>query len=142
MLFVSGGLCPLAGRQIVFAKEVEQCSVAQTESFVGFALVVDEKRELDAGFLAEKFGIAGIAEPNNSEMSTFILELGFEFAQLRDVLSAKDSTVVAQEDHNGGSALPQGAKAGWFAIDVRERDSGKLAAERFSHAGHSLGRRH
>jgi hypothetical protein len=129
MLFVSCGLCPLAGLQVVFAKEVEQGSVAQAKRFIGFALVVDEKRELDAGFLAEKFGIAGIAQPNNSEMSAFLLELGFECAQLRDVLSAKDSTVVAKKDHDGRPVLPEGAEASWFAIGVREHDSGQLAAE-------------
>ena len=62
-------------------------------------------------------------------MSAFPLELGFKFAQLRDVLSAEDSTVVAKEDHDGGSTLPQGAEARRVAIGVRECDSGQLAAE-------------
>jgi hypothetical protein len=73
-------------------------------------------------------------------MSAFTFELSFKFAQLRDVLSAEDSTVVPKKDHNSRSAFPQGAKARRLAIGVRERDSGKLAAERFSHAGHSLAR--
>ena len=103
--------------------------MTQAKSFVSFAFVVDEKRELDAGFLAEKLGIAGVAQPNNSQMSAFLLELGFEFAQLRDVLSAEDSTVVAKEDHDGGSTLPQGAEASRIAVGVRERYSGQLAAE-------------
>jgi hypothetical protein len=62
-------------------------------------------------------------------MSAFLLKLGFKFAQLRDVLSAEDSTVVAKEDHNGRSALPQRAEARWFAIGVRERYSSQLAAQ-------------
>lgn len=103
--------------------------MAQAKSFVSFAFVVDEKRELDASFFAEELGIAGIAQPDDSEVSAFLLELGFEFAQLRDVLSAKDSTVVAKEDHDGGSTLPQGAEASRIAIGVRKRDSGQLAAE-------------
>jgi hypothetical protein len=108
---------------------VQQGSVAQAHSFICLAFVIDEKRELDAGFLAEELGITGVAQSNNSEVSAFLLELGFEFAQLRDVLSAEDSTVVAKKDYHGGATLPQGAEARRFAIDVRECDSGELAAE-------------
>ena len=129
MLLVSSGLCPLAGLQIVFTQKVEQGSVAQPNSFIGFAFVVDEKRKLDAGFLAEEPGIACIAQPDDSEMSAFLLELGFECAQLRDVLSAEDSTVVAKKDDHGRSTLPQGAKARWIAVGVWERDPGEFAAE-------------
>src|SRR6478752_2260705 len=99
MLLVACGLCPLARLQVVFAQEVEQRSMAQPYSLVCFALVVYKKRELDAGFLAEEPGIARIAQSNHSQMRAFLLELGFEFAQLRDVFSAEDSTVMTKKDH-------------------------------------------
>jgi hypothetical protein len=129
MLFVSCGLCPLARLQIVFAQQVEQGSVAQPNRLISFAFVVDQQRKLDTGFLAEELGIAGIAQANHGEMSAFLLELGFEFAQLRDMLSAEDSTVMAKEDHHGRPALPQGTQPSRLAIGVRERDSGELAAK-------------
>ena len=106
MLFVSCGLCPLACLQIVFAQQVKQGSMAQPNGFIGLAFVIDQQRKLDAGFFAEKPGIGGIAQSDYSEMSAFFLELGFEFAQLRDMLSAEDSTVVAKEDHYGRPTLP------------------------------------
>jgi len=139
MLLVSRGLSPFARLQVVFAQEVEQGSVAQANGFVGLAFVINEKRELDAGFLAEKSGIAGIAQPDYSKMSSFFLELGFKFAQLRDVLAAKDSTVVPKEDHHGRSGLPQGPETSRLAVNVGKGYSSQLAAERFAHAGHSLG---
>jgi hypothetical protein len=108
---------------------VEQGSVTQTDSFIGFAFVINQEWKMDTGFLAEKLGIARITQSNHGKACAFLLELGFEFAQLRDVLSAEDSTVVAKKDHHGGTALPQGAEARWLAIGVRERDSGQLAAE-------------
>lgn len=129
MLFVSCGFCPFAGRQIVFAQQVKEGSLAQPNSFVGFAFVVDEKRELDAGFLAEKPGIAGIAQANRGKTGAFFLELGFKFAQLRDVLSAEDSTVMAQKDQYGRPRLPKRSKARRLAVGVRECESGQLAAE-------------
>jgi len=129
MLFVSCGLGPFACLQVILAQKVEQCSVAQANGFICFAVVIDEKRELDACFLAEELGIARIAQANYGQMRAFFLELGFKFAQLRDVLSAEYSTVMPKKDHHGRSALPQGAESCWFAVDVWERYSGQLAAE-------------
>ena len=129
MLLVSCGLGPLACLQVVFAQQVEQGSVAQPNSLIGFALVVDQQREVDAGFLAEEPGIAGVAQANNSKMRAFLLKLGFKFAQLRDVLSAEDSTVVPKKDHDGRPTFPEGAKTCRLAIGVWERYSGQLAAE-------------
>lgn len=106
MLLVSRRLGPFARLQVVFAQKVEQGSVAQANGFIGFALVIDQKRELDSSFLAEELGIARIPQSNHGQMRAFLLELGFKFAQLRDVLSAEDSTVVPKEDHNGRSRFP------------------------------------
>ncbi len=66
MLFVSCGLCPFAGLQIVFAQQVEQGSVAQTDSLIGFALIIDQERKLDAGSLAEESGVACITQSDRS----------------------------------------------------------------------------
>ena len=129
MLLVSCGLGPFACLQIVFAEKVQQRSMAQADGLVRFALVVDQKRELDASFFAEESGIAGVAQADHGKMRAFLLKLSFKFAQLRDVLSAENSTVVTKEDHDRRSRLPQGTEARWLAIGVRERDSSQLAAE-------------
>ena len=119
MLLVSCCLCPFARLPVVFAQKVEQGSVAQADDFIGFAFVIDEKRELNARFLAEKPGIAGIAQANHGQMRAFLLELGFEFAQLRDMLFAENSTVMPKKDHHGRSGFPQGAEPRRLAVGVR-----------------------
>ena len=106
MLLVSCCLRSFARLQVVFAQKMKQGSVFQSQRFIGLAFVIDEKRELNAGFLAEEFGITGVAQADDSQMSAFTHELGFKFAQLRDVLSAEDSTVMPKEDHHGRSTLP------------------------------------
>ena len=106
MLLVSCCLGPFARLQVVFAQKMEQGRMAQAHSFIRFAFVIDQKRELDAGFLAEEPGIARIAQANHGQMRAFLLELSFKFAQLRDVLSAEDSTVMPKKDHHGRSAFP------------------------------------
>lgn len=107
MLLVSGGLSPASGLHVVPTQQVEQGSVAQANSFVGFALVVDQEGELDTSFFAKEFGVARVAQSNGGEMRALLLELFFECAQLRDMLSAEDSTIVAKEHQHGWSALPQ-----------------------------------
>jgi hypothetical protein len=129
MLLVSCCLRSFARLQVVFAQQVEQGSVAQPHSLISLAFIIDEERKSDTSFLAEKFGISGVAQADNSHMSAFTIELGFKFAQLRDVLSAEDSTVMPKEDHHGRPTFPQGAQAGRLAVSVRKRDFGELAAE-------------
>ncbi|MCU1221096.1 MAG: hypothetical protein JWN42_2293 [Candidatus Angelobacter sp.] len=107
MLLMSGGLGAAAGLQVISTKQVEQGSVAQADGLVGFAFVVDQQWELDSGFFTEESRIAGIAQSDSGQAGALPLELFFEFAQLRDMLSAEDSTVVAKKDQHGRSALPQ-----------------------------------
>ena len=119
MLLMSGGLSATSGLHVVPTQQMEQGSVAQANSFVGLALVVDQKWEFDAGFFSKKLSIACIAQPNGSQTRAFRLELFFEFAQLRDMLSAEDSTIVAKEYQHGRSALPQRTEARGIAVDIR-----------------------
>jgi hypothetical protein len=119
MLLVSCCLGPFARLQVVFAQKVEQGSVAQPNRLVRFAFVIDQKREPDAGFLAEELGIAGIAQADHGQMRAFFLELSFKFAQLRDVLSAEDSTVMPKKDHHGRPAFPQRSEPRRLAVGVR-----------------------
>jgi hypothetical protein len=92
--------------------------MAQPDSFVGFAFVIDQEWKVDTGFLAEELGIAGIAQSNHGKACAFSLELGFKFAQLRDVLSAEDSTVMTKKDQHGRPTLPQGAEPHRVAVGI------------------------
>ncbi|RUA03893.1 MAG: hypothetical protein DSY88_04460 [Candidatus Poseidoniales archaeon] len=46
-------------------------------------------------------------------------------AQLRDMLAAEDSSIVAQEDEHRGSFFPQGPKADCLAVWIREFNGGE-----------------
>jgi hypothetical protein len=135
MLFVAGSLSASAGLHVVAAQQVEQGSVAQADSFVGLPLFVDQKRELDAGLLAEEPGVAEVAQADGGKTSAFFLECRFEFAQLRDMLGAKDSTIMAKENQHRGRGFPQRSQTRCFAVGIGQGDSSQFAAERFRHAG-------
>jgi hypothetical protein len=118
VLVVAGGAGALAAFEIVASEEMENVGGFEVGDFVGLAMLVDEQGEVDACFLLEDSGVGWLV-----------------FAQLRDVLAAKDSAVVAEEDKDGGIGFPEGAEADGFADGVGERDICKLLAEGYEHDG-------
>lgn len=107
MLFVACRFGAIAGVYVVSTQKMEQGSMPQSDSFISERLVVDQEREVNAVFFAEEPGVAHITQANHGEAGAFLFELFFEFAQLRDVLSAEDSTVVPEENQHRGPAFPQ-----------------------------------
>jgi hypothetical protein len=115
---------------------VEEVGGFEVGDFVGLAMLVDEKGEVDSGFLLEKAGVVCIAEADGGERGALFAEGLLVFAQLRDVLAAENSAVVAKEDEDGGIRFPERAEAYRFAEGVGERDAGEPLAEGFGHDGH------
>ena len=107
--------------------------MTQPNSFIGLAFVIDEKRKLDAGFLAEKLGIARIAQSDGGQASAFFAKLLFELAQLRDMLTAENSAVMAEKNNDRRRIGPQRTQPDCFAIDIRQRDARELGAISLSH---------
>jgi hypothetical protein len=111
VLFVAAGLGAFARLHVVPAEKMKQRSVLETNGFVGFALIVNEKWKLNAGFFAEKSGVLDVAQADHGDLRTFAAELLLKFAQLRDVLSAKDSTIMTKKDQHCRAFCPQRAQA-------------------------------
>jgi hypothetical protein len=106
MLLVASRFSATARMYVVSTQQVEQRSVAQSYTLICQTLVVDQEWELYAGLFPKEFRVTHIAQANRGEARAFLLELCFEFAQLRDVFPAEDSAVVAQEDQHCRPALP------------------------------------
>jgi len=132
-LAMSAGFGPLAGYRIVFTKEMEQVGFLQSKGAIGLPPLINEEGKLDSGFLAERTRIMCIAQADNGQRCSLVLELLFVLAQLRDVLAAEDSTIVAQKYHNRVPVGPQRAKSHRFAINIRQGHACKLAAEGVVH---------
>jgi hypothetical protein len=107
VLLMAGGAGALAALEIVAAKKMKQIGGPQVSDGVRLALFINEQRKRDAGFFAEKAGIVTVAQADGGKGSAFVQEGSLMFAQLRDVLAAKDSAVVAKKNNNRGLALPQ-----------------------------------
>jgi hypothetical protein len=107
VLVVAGGIGTFARDRVVAAQEVEKVRTPQFGSAVGGAVRIDQKRKRDASFFAEYPRIAKIAHADRCDLRATRFDFGFMLAQLRDVLAAEDSAVVAQENDDGWLRLPQ-----------------------------------
>jgi|SRR5690348_11982047 hypothetical protein len=97
------------------------------------SLFIDEQRERDAGLFPKEICVIEIAQPDRRQLSSFIMETGLVFAQLRDVLAAKNSPIVPQEDQNRGSSLPKRAKPDLPSTRIRQDDLGQCSGKRKCH---------
>ena len=117
-MFVTGRLGALAGREVVAAQEMEQRSLPELGGAKRLAVVVHEQRERDSGLLAEGAGVARVAETDGGQSRTGPAEFVFVVAQLRDVVTAEDSAVMAQEDDDRRSLGPQRAEPSHLAVGI------------------------
>jgi len=109
VLLMAGGTGAFAAGEIVAAQQVKDIGGSQVGGGVGVAVLVDQQREIDVRFFAEDAGVVGVAETDGCERGTFLAKGLLLYAQLRDVLAAKDSAIVAKKYDDGGMALPQRA---------------------------------
>jgi hypothetical protein len=135
VLMVAGGLGTFATLEIVAAKEVEEVGFAEVGELVGLAVGVDEEGKVDAGFFLEEASVAGVAKADGGEGGIFGAERLLVFAQLRDVLAAEDSTVVAEEYEDSGMRFPERAETDLVTEGVGEGDAGETLAEGVGHGG-------
>ena len=129
VLVMSGGASATAALEIVAAKQVKHIGYAQVCDFVGLAPFIDQQGKIDSRFFAENTRIVAVAKADGCKRSAFVEEGLLVFAQLRDVLSAKNSPIVAEKNDNGGSALPQRSQANFLPKRVGKDDVCEPLAE-------------
>jgi len=106
VLLVAG--CPGSGSRfcVVAPEDVKQISRFQGCGSVGFPFSIDQQWKRDTGLITKEAGIMHIAESNRSQPGSGAPEVVLVFAQLRDVLAAKNSAIMPKEDNHGGTVLP------------------------------------
>jgi len=142
VLMMPGRPGAIAALEIVAASHVQQIRRAQISDGISLAILVNEQGKSDSRFFAENPCIVAVAQADGSEGSALIQEGLLVFAQLRDVLAAKNSAIVAEKNDDCRLALPQRTQTDFSAIGVRENDVCQLPAESFLHVDSSLTRRY
>jgi hypothetical protein len=138
VLVMTGGACTFATLGIVAAKNVQQVRRAQIRDAIRLTLRVDQQRKCDFGFFAKAACVVEIAEADDGKRSAFVAKCVFVIAQLRDVLAAENSSIVAKENNNRGLSLPKRAEANFPLVGIGQDDRRELLAERLFHDKTSL----
>ena len=122
-------MLPMAGRRragprlgIVAAQQVQNIRRLQTSRAIRETLRIHEQRKCDSSLLAKESGIADVAKTDSSEIDALRSKLLLMVAQLRDMLAAKDSTVMTQEDDHRRATFPQGAEPHFALVRVGKRN--------------------
>jgi hypothetical protein len=118
-------LCFLAATHVVRTQHMKDVGLLELERGVRFPVFVNEQRETDAGVFNERSSEVDIAESNRREFGAAFLELRLMLAQLRDVLTAEDSTVMAKEYDYRWIARPERTESNGVAVRIRQRDVGE-----------------
>ena len=114
----SFGSCSCCG--IVAAQEVKEISRLQFHRLVGNAVSVHQQRKGNAGLVSKQARVVHVAQPDRSQRRPSLFELVFLSAQLRDVLAAEDSPIVAEKDDDSSVLLPQRAQAHFAPASLRQ----------------------
>lgn len=118
MLAVSAGLGAFAGVPVVFAEQVKQRCLFQFDGAIGFLALIYQQGKFDPCFFPKSLRIVQIAHAYGGQARSFIAECRLRLTQLRNVLAAEDSAVMAQEDQHYRVIRPQRAQAEVMAVAI------------------------
>jgi hypothetical protein len=108
---------------------VEQICALQFGGVIGGTICVNKQRKSDACLFAEYSSIVEIAHADRREIRATRVDFSLMLAQLRDMLAAENSAVVAQENDDGRLGLPQRAEPNPTLVSIGENDFGQLCAK-------------
>ena len=114
---------------VVAAKQMQQVRGFQSCGSISQPLLVDQQRKRDPRFLAEKPRVLAVPQSDGGQPGPLFLECFLVLAQLRDVFTAENSSVVAQKNDHCGPARPQGAENCFLTIAIRKRNLRQRGAQ-------------
>jgi hypothetical protein len=129
VLSISSTASAFTGGGVVAAKQVEQIGGPQSGGAIGEALFVDEQRKGDAGLFAEEAGVVFVAESDGGDAGSAVFEFRFVRAQLRDMLAAEDSTIVAEESYDNWCVGPKRSERDLVVVGIGQGDGGQACAQ-------------
>jgi hypothetical protein len=137
VLAVAGGVGTFARNCVIATQQVKQICALQFGCAVCGAFYINQERKRDSSIFPECTGIVKIARSNRREIGAARLDFTLMLAQLRDMLAAEHSAVMAEKNYDGRLRLPQRAEPNATFVGIRENDFGQPCAE--ACGGHLLG---
>jgi hypothetical protein len=98
---VSAGTGALSRCGILTPQEMQEIRGLQIRRVISLASLVDQKRKSDTCFFAKYSRIIAVAQSDRGKSGSFVTEGLPVFAQLRDMLAAKNSAIMAEKNQHG-----------------------------------------
>jgi hypothetical protein len=95
MLPMPSSLGARTGLGVIAPEQMKKVRALQLCGAIGFAMLINEQWKINSGLLTELARKVGIAQTNGSQRGAPASDFFCVFAQLRDMLAAEDSTVMA-----------------------------------------------
>jgi len=105
---------------------MKERAVPETRSTICLPLGINQKWECDSSLLAKYLGVLCVTQTDGGQPSAFIAECLFVVAQLRDVLAAEDSSIVAKEGDHCGVIRPERAESDRPSFRVGQDNSREI----------------
>jgi hypothetical protein len=121
-LAVTGARSAAARGAILPTEQVEQAGRRQTGRAIRASLRIHQERERYARRVAELPRRLGVAQSNGRHHRSSLPNHRFMIAQLRDVLAAEYSAIVAEENDHRWPFLPQSAESRLAPVAIRKYD--------------------
>jgi hypothetical protein len=121
---------PLASLGVLLSKNMQNVAAPKPRSSVCNTLFVYKQREGDVRLLAKQPCIGGIAQTHGRKLRPSLFEIALVFTQLRDVLPAEDSSVMAKENDDRRMPLPKRADLHLAPARIGQNDTRKSFCER------------
>ncbi len=103
---MSRGARARPGLRVFPFKEMQYVRRLQPRGAVCAAILVDQKRKRDSRFVAKQARVVAVSQPHGGEAAAGRSKFPLALAQLRNMLAAEDSAVVAKKHDGGGLLLP------------------------------------
>lgn len=91
--------CTLATLEIISSQRMQQIGDTQISNCIRLALLINQQWKGDPRFFLKNPRVIPVAQTDRRQPGALVYELRFVLAQLRDVLSAKDSSIMPQENN-------------------------------------------
>src|SRR5579872_744126 len=119
---MTAGARALSSCGVVTSKEMQEVRRFQLCHTIGLALFVDQQRKGDARFFTKHSRVVAVAQSNSRKPCALVSKRLLVFAQLRDMISAKDSSIVPKKNQLGRLPRPQRAKTNFLPIAIGKGD--------------------
>ncbi len=122
MLAMAFSACLFSRGGVIRPEEVQHITGFEFSGFVSYTILIDQERKIDSRHFAEEAGVICVSHADCGQTRSDGFEFCLVFAQLRDVLTAEDSPIMAKKHDYRRVLFPKRTEAYFAAGCIGQND--------------------